>query len=49
MLLLQRQLARRFGATPPWVTARLEQASPEDIDLWAERILEAGSLDELFR
>jgi len=49
ILLLQRQLARRFRVMPPWVAAKLEQASSEEIDLWAERILEASSLDELFQ
>jgi predicted transposase/invertase (TIGR01784 family) len=48
--ILLRQLARRFGpdALDSDVQERLRTASPEQLDLWAERILDAGSIDEIF-
>ncbi|MBS0511508.1 MAG: DUF4351 domain-containing protein [Proteobacteria bacterium] len=46
--LLVRQLNRRFGPLPAAITDRLARASVEQLDLWAERILDADSLDEVF-
>lgn len=46
--LLSRQLSVRFGPLPEWVVKRLEQATPEQINHWAEAIFEAQSLEELF-
>ena len=46
--LLGRQLTRRFGPLPATITQRLAHASAEQLDLWAERILDADSLDEVF-
>lgn len=45
---LQRQLSRRFGPLPDDVTRRLSQATPEQLEIWAERVLEARSIDEVF-
>jgi hypothetical protein len=47
---LLRQLAKRFGPDIPGseVQERLRTAEPEQIDLWAERILDAKTLDEVF-
>ena len=45
---LQRQLSRRFGPLPNDVTRRLSQATPEKLEIWAERVLEARSIDEVF-
>ncbi|WP_201208887.1 DUF4351 domain-containing protein [Rhodocyclus purpureus] len=47
-LLLQRQLARRFGQLPPDLIQRISQASAAEIELWGDRVLDAGSLDEVF-
>ncbi len=47
-LLLCRLVQKRFGATPDWVQARLQQAESDQIDLWAERLLEVDSLPALF-
>jgi hypothetical protein len=47
---LSRQLAKRFGpaALDSEVRERLRTAGSEQLDLWAERILDAGSIDEVF-
>ena len=44
-----RQLTRRFGPLPATVRERLASASPADLDLWAERLLDASSLEAVFR
>ncbi|MBA1264515.1 DUF4351 domain-containing protein [Stutzerimonas stutzeri] len=46
--LLGRQLSVRFGPLPEWAVKHLEQATPEQINHWAEAIFEAQSLEELF-
>lgn len=46
---LQRQLTRRFGPLPTEVIARFATATLEDIENWADRLLDAQSLDEVFR
>ncbi len=48
-LLLRRQLARRFGELPPWAEERLAQADREALERWAERVLEAATIEEVFR
>lgn len=45
---LLRLLARRFGALPDAVAARVAGAGAEDLDRWFDRLLDAASLDELF-
>ena len=46
--LLRRQLRRRFGPLSPETVERVEQASPRDLEAWAENVLDAGTLDEVF-
>ena len=46
--LLERQLRRRFGLLSPKVTERLGQASAADLETWAENVLDAPSLDDVF-
>jgi hypothetical protein len=46
--LLHRLLRHRFGALPDWVEARLSNASAEQLEQWAERLLDIDSLDALF-
>lgn len=46
--LLERQLAARFGALPREIAARLAMASSEALARWAERVLVATNLQELF-
>ena len=44
--MLKRLSTRRFGPLPTWVEQRLAQASQQDLDDWADRVLEAQQLDE---
>ncbi|QXP84030.1 DUF4351 domain-containing protein [Methylococcus sp. Mc7] len=46
--LLRRQLIRRFGPLPEWVEQRIQQAPPEQLETWAERLLDAESLPAVF-
>ena len=46
--LLRKQLVRRFGELPASVVVRLEQGSFEELELWAERVLAAASLADVF-
>ena len=45
--LLLKLLRLRFGRLPEVTRARLEAATPEQLDAWAERILTANSLDDV--
>ena len=44
-----RQLARRFGPLDAEVEARLSAATKDELDYWADALLTARSLDEVFR
>ena len=46
--LLNMLLRQRFGALPDWAQARLRQAERAQLEIWALRVLEAGSLEEVF-
>jgi len=46
--LLLRLLTLRFRELPEPVVAWVQGATPEELELWAERILTAASLDEVF-
>ena len=46
---LERLLRRRFGLLPPRIAQRLKQASASDIETWTDNVLDASSLDEVFR
>ena len=47
--ILARQLEKRFGSLDKPTTERLKAASTTELDHWAERILDAETLDEVFR
>ncbi|MEJ1963403.1 MAG: Rpn family recombination-promoting nuclease/putative transposase [Gammaproteobacteria bacterium] len=47
-IVLTRILRKRFGELPVSFSARLRSALPEQLESWAERLLDAGSLDEIF-
>ena len=46
--MVQRQLQRRFGPLPEWVEERLQGAGEAQLERWAERLLEAPTLAEVF-
>jgi predicted transposase YdaD len=47
--LLIRLLERRFGALPGWARDRIASADIADLEEWSLRVLDAASLDEVFR
>jgi hypothetical protein len=49
VLVLRRLLARRFGALPDWVEERLTQANRQELEAWADRVLDALQLEEVFQ
>ena len=46
--LVRRLLMLRFGGLPDWAEDRLRQASTTDLERWADRILEAATLETVF-
>ena len=46
--LLQRQLTKRFGALDDITLTRLHSATSEQLEFWAERVLDATSLQAVF-
>ncbi|MCM8613865.1 MAG: DUF4351 domain-containing protein [Candidatus Accumulibacter sp.] len=47
-LALQKLLQRRFGSIPAEVVQSISRASVEQIDIWLDQVLDAGSLEDLF-
>ncbi len=45
---LERQLRRRFGRLSPAAAERLREASAADLEAWAENLLDARTLDDVF-
>ena len=45
---LERQLRRRFGALPTEAAERLRRAPEADVEAWADNVLDAATLDEVF-
>ena len=45
---LQRQLNRRFGPLSAEVTRQLENATPEQLETWTDRVLDARTIEEVF-
>ncbi|WP_370525911.1 DUF4351 domain-containing protein [Methylococcus sp. BF19-07] len=41
-------MTRRFGPLPEWVEQRIRQAPPEQLEAWAEHLLDAESLPAVF-
>ena len=46
--LLYRQLTRRFGPLDAPTEARLQRATAAELERWADNILEAHTLEEVF-
>ncbi len=49
VFILKRQLRRRFGELPLALEQRLNEASIGELESWAEHILSANTLDEVFQ
>lgn len=49
--MLQRQFTKRFGQTilDIQIQERLRKATPEQLDLWAEKLLDAKSIEDIFK
>lgn len=45
---LERQLRRRFGLPSPEIAERLNQASAAELETWADNVLDAQTLDDVF-
>ena len=45
---MERLLLRRFGHLPPATAERLGQASATDLETWAENVLGAETLGDVF-
>ena len=45
---LERLLHRRFGILSPEVAQRLNQAPATDLEAWAENLLDANTLEDVF-
>lgn len=46
--LLKRLLRRRFDQLPRWIDQRLKKASRRELEAWAERVLDAKRLEDVF-
>ncbi|MEO5330670.1 MAG: DUF4351 domain-containing protein [Magnetococcus sp. YQC-5] len=46
--MLIRQLQRRFGDLPSWVSEKIFQAEPPSLEEWGLRFVDAQTLDAVF-
>ena len=46
--LFQRLLRRRFGAAAGQFDTRIAEASVEQLDVWADRLLDANTVEDIF-
>jgi hypothetical protein len=44
---ITRQLTLKFGALPADVQARIQTATPEQLERWTDRVLVANSLEDV--
>jgi len=49
IIVLERQLTRRFGPLPEAFQMRLQAATTEQLEHWADQILDATRLEDVFR
>ena len=47
--LLKRLLERRFGLLPEWASEKLKCAKAKDLEAWADAILTASTIDDVFK
>lgn len=48
-MVLERLLRRRFGPLSPAVAERLHNASASDLEAWADNVLDARAMDDVFQ
>jgi len=48
VIMLKPLLTQRFGQLPAWAEQRLGQATRQELESWAERVLEAQRLEDIF-
>ena len=48
MIVLERQLTRRFGPLPESFRVRLYSATSEQLEHWADQILDAATIEDVF-
>ena len=49
LTILRRLIAKRFGALPGWAAEKLAGLSTAELEALSERVLDAGSMEELLR
>ncbi|MDM8525154.1 hypothetical protein QUF80_17425 [Desulfococcaceae bacterium HSG8] len=49
VLMLRKLMTRRFGIVPVWADDHLKKAEEKELEIWIDRILDAGSVEDLFR
>ena len=47
--MLARQMEKRFGTLPEWVTERLVGANESELLAWGERVLSVQTLNDVFK
>jgi len=48
LAVLRRLMTRRFGPLPLWAEAKLNQAGQAQLEIWADRVLDAPTLEAVF-
>ena len=48
VIVIKRLLIHRFGEVPAWAEERVKKAPVEELEQYAERILDAKKLEEVF-
>ncbi|MBI4742509.1 MAG: DUF4351 domain-containing protein, partial [Betaproteobacteria bacterium] len=46
--ILTRQIQKRFGQLPRWAKEKIAQASEDQLEHWADSILDATTLEKVF-
>jgi predicted transposase YdaD len=49
LILLRRQIAKRFGPLPAWLEDRLSRCSASELEALSDRVLDAQNLDDLVK
>jgi hypothetical protein len=45
---VKRLLTRRFEQLPSWAEERLEKATRDELENWADRVIDAETLEQVF-